>query len=164
MEEIWKDIEGYEGLYQVSNLGRVRSLDRYVNNNHETKSLKKGRILVNSILKSTGYLRVSLSREGKFVSKQVHRLVAEAFVSNPNNYPIINHKDENPLNPCADNLEWCTSEYNNNYGTRLDKISKAMTNNPKISKKVYQYDLYGNFLKLKTIKLQTYKENYQWQI
>jgi len=147
MEEIWKDIKGYEGLYQVSNLGRVKSFDRYMKNKHGTYTLKKGRILKNSILKSTGYLRVSLSHEGKFISKQVHRLVAEAFIPNPNNYPIINHKDENILNPRADNLEWCTYKYNNNYGNTAIKKSITHKINQKNSKKVYQYDLYGNFIK-----------------
>lgn len=146
-EEIWKDIEGYEGLYQVSNLGRVKSLDRYMRNKYGTYTLKKGRILKNSILKSTGYPRVSLSREGNFVSKQVHRLVAKAFVPNPNNYLIINHKDENPLNPSADNLEWCTYKYNNNYGNTAIKKSTTHRINQKNSKKVYQYDLCGNFIK-----------------
>ena len=147
MEEIWKDIEGYEGLYQVSNLGRIKSLDRYMNNKYGTKTLKKGKILINSIIKRTGYLRVSLAKNGTFISKQVHRLVANAFLPNPNNYPIINHKDENKQNNNVNNLEWCTVEYNNNYGTHNFKISKSHKINQKNSKSVLQYDLNGNFIK-----------------
>lgn len=148
MEEIWKNIKGYEGLYQVSNLGRVKSLDRYMNNKHGTKTLKKGRILINSLVKRTGYLRVSLSKNGKFISKSIHQLVATAFIPNPNYYDQINHKDENKANNCINNLEWCDSKYNNNYGNHSLKISLTRKKNQKGSKKVYQYDLDNNFIKV----------------
>lgn len=147
IEEQWKDIKGYEGLYQVSNFGRVRSLDRYVNcgirNNN--KVLKKGKIIKQSI--SNNYLRVGLCNGKAQKSKLVHRLVAKAFIPNPNNYLCINHKDENKLNNCWNNLEWCTNKYNNTYGTRLTRISKKMQNNKKLSKAVNQYDLNNNFIK-----------------
>lgn len=140
MEEIWKDIKGYEGLYQVSNLGRVKSCDRYMNNKYHTKTLKKGRVLVNSIFPTTGYCRVSLSKNGTFISKTVHQLVANAFIPNPNKYTQINHKDENKTNNCVDNLEWCSSKYNNNYGKHSNNIAKTRLKNKKGFKKVIQYN------------------------
>lgn len=140
MKEIWKDVKGYEGLYIVSNFGNVKSLDRYMNNKHHTKTLKKGKLLKNSLIKKTGYLRVTLSNKGKYISKSVHRLVAEAFIPNPNNYPQINHIDEDKQNNRADNLEWCTALYNNNYGNHSKNISKTRTKNKKGFKKVFQYN------------------------
>ena len=110
--EIWKEIEGYEGLYEVSNLGRI-------------KSLQKDIILKNRLSKR-GYYLVSLYKNGKSTTKWVHRLVAKAFISNPDNLPQINHKDENSLNNCADNLEWCTTKYSNNYGSHNSKLRKAL--------------------------------------
>lgn len=146
--EEWRDIENYEGLYQVSNLGRVKSLD-YNHTKHE-KILK--------LLKNTkGYLFVILYKEGKKKNYLSHRLVAEAFIPNPNNLPMINHKDENPLNNCVANLEWCDSKYNNNYGTRITKavsntdyqsISEKLKNRQDLSKKIYQYDNNYNLIKV----------------
>ena len=86
MKEIWKDIKGYEGCYQVSNLGRIKSLDRMTNNQYG-EYFMKGRILKNSIIKDKGYCRVSLNNGDGKISKRVHRLVAEAFVPNPENKP-----------------------------------------------------------------------------
>lgn len=139
--EIWKDIKGYEGLYQISNLGNVRSLDRYETNGRTT-ILYKGKIFSKAISHSNkGYYIVSLSKKGKTTKKYIHRLIAEAFIPNPNNYPCINHKNENKLDNRIANLEWCTDSYNINYGTRNTKarISK--------SRPILQYDLQGNFIK-----------------
>lgn len=113
--EIWKDIIGFEGLYQVSNLGRVRSLDRTTSHN----CFIKGKILKTRIHKD--YVVIQLSEHNKCTSKQVHRLVAETFLENPNNLPQVNHKDENPLNNVVENLEWCDAKYNNNYGNHIQK-------------------------------------------
>lgn len=128
--EFWKDIEGYEGLYQVSNLGRVRSLDRVVYQIQKggklTPMMYKGQIL-KMIHKPTGYVFCSLSKDNIQETKLVHRLVAEAFIPNPNNYPCVNHKDENKLNNVVENLEWCTHRYNVNYGTSRER---AVSNNP----------------------------------
>ena len=110
MEE-WKDIEGYEGMYQVSNQGRVKSLK------FGKEKIRKCREM------SNGYLVVGLCKEGKRTDKLVHRLVAEAFLPNPNNLPQVNHKDENPSNNNVENLEWCTPKYNCNYGTRNQRCS-----------------------------------------
>lgn len=115
-KQCWKDIPGYQALYQVSNTGRVRSLN--YNRTGKIKILKQRK-------DKLGYRSVFLCKDGKLKKYSVHRLVALAFIPNPNNYPIINHKDENKINNTVWNLEWCTQEYNNNYGNRNKKISKA---------------------------------------
>ena len=124
MEE-WRDIKGYEGLYQVSNLGRVKSLARKTNNQYG----KKERLMTQKLDKD-GYKRVGLNKNGKQIYYGVHRLVAQAFISNPNNYPQINHKDEDKSNNKVDNLEWCDGKYNQNYGTinerRTQKLKKKV--------------------------------------
>ena len=147
-KEVWKDIKNYEGHYQVSNYGRIKSVDKLVNSGlkNNKKVLKKGKIL-KQLKRSNGYLAVGLCNGETQKSKSVHRLVAEAFIPNLNNYKNINHKDENKENNNVSNLEWCDNLYNNTYGTRLDRIAKKLINNPKISKKVNQYDKQGNFIK-----------------
>lgn len=131
MEEIWKDIEGFEGYYQVSNLGRVKSLKR-VND--------EGRHLPEMILKlgiHNGYRNVVLCRNSITKTFSVHRLVGKAFVPNPENKPCINHKDENRKNNHVDNLEWVTQKENANYGTRNKRSGD------KHGKRVIQFDLNG---------------------
>lgn len=130
MEEIWKDIVGYEGFYQVSNLGRVKSLDRYIEITNKRGTLYrrpiKGRLL--SLNNADGdYISVALTKDSIGIFYSVHRLVAQAFIPNPDNLPQVNHKDENPSNNYADNLEWCTAKYNSNYGTRCEKLSKTLS-------------------------------------
>lgn len=139
MEEIWKDIRNYEGLYQVSNLGRVKTLDRYIKDNRCVRFIK-GRLIKPSIGKG-GYKYVKLHTNGSYKTYAVHRLVAFAFIPNPNNLPQVNHKDENPSNNNVDNLEWCTAEYNVNYGTRTKRHQEKM---PK--KIVQQCDLNWNVM------------------
>lgn len=112
--EVWKDIECYEGLYQVSNIGRIKSLK-----NGKERILKPQ-------LSYKGYYRIALYKKGKGTIYSVHRLVAEGFIPNPNNLPIINHKDENKLNNNSKNLEWCTYSYNSNYGHCKDSVSKKI--------------------------------------
>lgn len=111
---------------------------------------KKEKILKSEV-DIKGYLRVNLSKNSTIKHIKIHRLVAEAFISNPLNLNQVNHKDENKENNCVNNLEWCDSRYNNNYGTRKkragEKVSKSLINNPKITKKVFQYDLQGKFIK-----------------
>ena len=92
-------------------------------------------------LHHSGYLLVSLSKDGKRKQFGVHRLVATAFLDNPNNYPCVNHKDENKQNNNLQNLEWCSYSYNNNYGTKNERASKAMTNHPRLSYKIKCLDL-----------------------
>lgn len=127
MEEIWKDIQGYEQLYQISTLGNVKSLN--YNNTGKEKLLKPSKITDN-------YLQVSLHKQGKRKMYLVHRLVALHFIPNPNNLSEINHRDEDPSNNVISNLEWCDRKYNNNYGTRTEKSTKSNTNHPNKSKQV----------------------------
>lgn len=100
---VWRAVKGYEGLYAVSNTGQVKSLFRY----------KK--ILKPNVMKR-GYCTVELFKGGQSKRLLIHRLVAEAFIPNPDNLPQVNHIDENPMNNSSDNLEWCTAKYNMNYG------------------------------------------------
>ena len=127
MEE-WKSIPGYEGLYEVSNLGRVRSLDRYVKYSNGNIHLHKGKVL--SPGKNTdGYLEVVLKCNRKCKTITVHRLVAQTFIPNPDNLPQVNHKDEVKSNNCVENLEWCTQQYNLNYNGVLKRRSQRMKEN-----------------------------------
>ena len=138
-KEIWKPVKDYEESYEVSNYGNVRSVDRMVKclNGFEKR---KGKVLKQS-KNSSGYYVVNLSRK----SKLVHRLVAEAFIPNPNNLPIINHKDENPSNNNVDNLEWCTYRYNNMYGdgsVKRTETKKKTWENKK--SKMWPYSIFDN--------------------
>lgn len=125
-EEIWKDIEGYEGIYQVSSFGRVRSLDRIVVMRNGRKRPTRGKMLKERPTYN-GYVRVQLRADNDYY---IHRLVASAFIPNPDNLPQVNHKDENKRNNRADNLEWCDNIYNINYGTAKDRISEANSTRP----------------------------------
>jgi len=109
--EIWKDIEGYEGYYQVSDLGKVRSLNRVVAHIKNGPTKYKGRLLKPG-LNNKGYKQVNLCRTRKSKMRTVHKLVAEAFLSNPENFPIVMHLDDNPLNNMPSNLKWGTQQDN----------------------------------------------------
>lgn len=124
--EEWKAIPGYEGLYEVSNTGKVASIN--YNGTGERKELKP-------VKGHHGYVKVRLYKDGVWESKRLHRVVAVAFVPNPGGLPEVNHKDEDPANNAADNLEWCTHKYNCRYGTRIERQRKSMTNG-KLSKAV----------------------------
>ena len=134
MKEIWKDIPNYEGIYKISNLGRLKSFRAY---NSFTKGYYYKEKIIKGKIDNNGYVMVCLVKNGQYKYCRIHRLVAEAFIDNPNNYPIINHKDENKQNNIVSNLEWCTYLYNNTYGNKNKKISKA----------IIQYDLEDNFIK-----------------
>lgn len=108
-----RDIKGYEGLYAVTEDGRIWSY-------RSKKFLKPGK-------HSGGYLKVALCKNGQKLSHYVHRLVAAAYLPNPNNYTDVNHRDENKQNNDVSNLEWCDHSYNMNYGTRNEKIAKAIS-------------------------------------
>lgn len=110
--EEWKPIEGYEGRYEVSNYGRVKSL--------------KTNDLISQRIDKNGYYQLKLHKDGKARNYLVHRLVAKAFIPNPNNFPIINHIDINPLNNHVDNLEWCSYKYNLNFKTRNETLSRSL--------------------------------------
>lgn len=143
MNEIWKDIEGYIGLYQISNLGRVKSLGRR----------GKGCSLEDRILKpminKDGYHLVNL-KDVNHVAKwfTIHRLVALHFIPNPNDYKEINHKDEAKGNNSVTNLEWCTREYNVSYGTVIERQSnnKKGQSNEWLNKPILQYSIEGEFI------------------
>lgn len=115
MKEIWKDIPNYENLYQISNMGRVRSL----HNRYKDKTYLK------PCENSKGYSSVSLCKDHTQKAVNIHRLVAEAFIPNPDNLPCVNHKDEDKTNNNVDNLEWCSYQYNNVYGNRLTKSATS---------------------------------------
>ena len=155
MTELWKDIQGYEGLYQVSNMGRVRSLDHettYSRKGIPITTRRKGQML-RPVTRRHGYLGVMLYGKGGhktrgFTTFSVHQLVARAFVDNPNNYDEINHIDEDKTNNRADNLEWCDRKYNTNYGTTQTRRSAVIRNNPKRSKRIMQISLDGELIKI----------------
>ena len=126
MEE-WRYIEGYEGLYQVSNEGRIKSLNREIVYKDGRKKILPEKILHN-FLSDLGYYHVMLSKNGIPKRYKVHRLVAKAFIPNPNDLPIINHKDENPKNNTVENLEWCTQDYNIHYGTMIERGREKQIN------------------------------------
>lgn len=102
MEE-WKDVKGYEGLYKISNLGRIKRL------------YKNGKERIRTLHKRGKYYCIDLWKNGKCECVNVHRLVASAFINNPDSLPCVNHKDENSLNNNVNNLEWCTQQYNTEY-------------------------------------------------
>lgn len=129
IEEIWKDIKGYEGLYQVSNIGRVKSLKRH------RRGSGKELVCVNEKIKALqdnghGYMTTTLYQNNKGQVVYIHRLVAVAFISNPNNLPCVNHINEDKSNNSASNLEWCSYEYNNNYGTKPKDCLRAIATTP----------------------------------
>ena len=136
MNEIWKDIEGYERLYQVSSLGRVRSVDRPVCVHNATR-IAKGQIIAQHITKS-GYCVVDLYKNNKRKALQVHRLVAVAFLPNPNNLPQVNHKSEVKTENFVENLEWCGQSYNVSYNGLPRKRGRLFRTH------VIQMDLDGN--------------------
>ena len=110
MKEIWKPIKGFENKYEVSNLGNVRSLDRYSRGKSGSRKFVKGKVLKPQ--SASGYLQVYLLLDGKQKWFKIHRLVADAFIPNPNHLPLINHIDGNTLNNNECNLEWCDCRYN----------------------------------------------------
>ena len=140
-KEIWKDIKGYEGLYQVSNLGRIKSLPKWHRNNKNSGYWSKEIILKYGKDKD-GYLQVMLTKNKNRRQHKIHRLVAQTFIPNPNNYPVVNHKKEfEKQNNEVDNLEWCTVKYNTNYGTAIERRSSQYR------KTEYQYTLEGELIK-----------------
>ena len=153
-EEIWKDIEGYEGLYQVSNFGSVKRLESIVSatskKGNEFKIIVPKKILKNRLC--CGYYIVGLCKDSKSKNYRVNRLVAKAFIPNPNNYPCVNHKDGNKLNNDVDNLEWCTYSYNNKEAYRLGLKKPTWTgrcyDKHPTNQKVIQLDLDDKEIKL----------------
>ena len=125
IDEVWKDIPGYENSYQVSSKGLVRSLDRYVNHKTSKKIFCKGKVLKQAI-DEDGYCRINLRYKGKDKRFGVHRLVASTFIPNPDNLPQVNHIDGDKENNCVENLEWCTPLYNNRHAYLIGHRPKEM--------------------------------------
>lgn len=158
MEERWKDVVGYEGLYQVSNLGNIRSLNWQNTNIVKEMYLKKHR---------KGYKQIQLVKNGIKKMYLVHRLVAQSFIPNPNNYPIVNHIDENKANNIVENLEWCTNSYNvkaytKNHpytNTTMRKLRKGCRYGIIGDKNIVQYTKDGNIVDIwenaRTIEIKT---------
>ena len=111
MKEIWKPLKGYEGYYEISNLGKVKSIKRYKKNKSKLQIVEE-KILSLYTNPKNGYVYVYLCKDGKYKNVRLHRLVAENFIDNKNNYPQINHIDGNKTNNVVSNLEWCTASYN----------------------------------------------------
>lgn len=125
MEELWKDIPGFEGIYQVSNLGRVKTLSKIVNTRNGGRLIPE--TIISPIVQNSGYAHVGLWRNRKCKQCRVHRLVAFAFCENddPTNKTQVNHINENKLDNRAENLEWCSPKYNTNYGNCIRKRSSS---------------------------------------
>jgi hypothetical protein len=165
MAEIWKDIENYNGLYQVSNYGKIRSYMRKGKGNYINETPK-------TLIQSTGtdknaYFRVSLRSNGKTDVKMVHRIVAETFIENANKFPCVNHIDGNKHNNRVENLEWCTHKANTQHAVKLglrkcwNKGKKGIYSKETLQKmsesrigvtsstavKIDQFDMYGNYIK-----------------
>lgn len=162
-EEIWKDVKGFEGLYKVSNLGRLKNVPHWVTREYTTA---KGRKVKNKLyikekiiilkkkkkVKPNGkvliYYGATLKEpNGKYYNKLIHRLVAEAFIPNPNNYPMINHIDCDPSNNQIDNLEWCTAKHNNLHNNRVERSIQSFVNNPKNHRIIILLDKNKNIIK-----------------
>ena len=129
------------GLYEVSNLGRIKKINRKVKNQYINRD-KKINIILKGSKNQKGYLIIKLTKDKSIKTVGIHRLIAETFIPNPNNLPQVNHIDENKENNKVNNLEWCTAEYNNNYGTKKERL--RVNHNPiiyeSVKKQIIQYD------------------------
>lgn len=147
--EIWKDVVGYEGLYQVSNMGRIATLSHTIeclsdyNGIKVKKTFNIKQCLRKLYLGKHGYVECTLRNGKRIKLMKVHRIVAEAFIPNPQNLSSVNHKDEDKTNNHIDNLEWCTHKYNSNYGTRNKRIKSSLSN-------AHKNGLYNNSYRLKS--------------
>ena len=129
IDEVWKQVVDFEGLYEVSNKGRVMSVDRDIPTSTGKVRHKIG-VVLNQFITNKGYPYVMVNKDYKQHLKTVHRLVAQAFIPNPNNYPVVNHKDKDKTNNCVENLEWCTSSYNNTYNSVNKKRAQKLKGKP----------------------------------
>lgn len=146
MKENWKDIKNYEGLYQISNFGRIKSLKKWCGNKYVQKWTKCEKILKQA-KHYHGYKYVILSKNKETKKEYVHRLVARAFLNNDNEYKEINHKDGNKQNNCVENLEWCDRSWNVSHSYKSGLLVPKRSKNNVLSKAVIQYDKNGSFIK-----------------
>ena len=146
-EEIWKPAPGFEGLYEVSNYGNVKSL------NYRRSGKER---IIDFYPGTNGYRQRTLYKDGKAINMKLHRLVALAFIPNPDNLPQINHKDEDKTNNCVDNLEWCDAKYNINYGTGMDRRTEARMIEKPTYKGVRDVEKFKQYLKDNKIKQKLY--------
>ena len=137
MQEVWKDISGYEGVYQVSNLGRVKSMRKW--SSVQGRYCQREKIL-KQYQSKTGYLQINLKSEGTRKLGLIHRLVAQAFIPNPDNKREVNHINGNKTDNRVENLEWCTSQYNT-----VHAYKTGLETHP--TRKISQYDLRGDLIK-----------------
>lgn len=148
--EVWKDIPDYEGWYQVSNFGRIKSVDRQFMLQRVCDSvprvIKCKACIIKACTKRGDYLTCHLKKNGTNKSVKFHQVVCKAFHPNPDGLPEVNHINEIKTDNRADNLEWCTRRYNATWGTIISRLIKAQVNHPNKSRKVYQYDKDGNFI------------------
>lgn len=143
-QEVWKTYPDYDFI-EASNLGRVRTRDRYVPGKNGSKRLVRGRVLKQQLGRG-GYMYVEFSVNGKAVCLLSHRIIAVTFIPNPNNYPQVNHKDNNPKNNAVSNLEWCTCQYNQDYKRNFGTSAAQIFGRP-----VYAVDLKtGKVLRFET--------------
>lgn len=143
MNEIWKNIKGYGNYYQVSNKGRVKSVDRFVPHGRHGKVFRKGKIR-KAIITKHGYHQVSLKYNGKTSTQLIHRLMALAFLDNPENYPCVNHKDGDKANNILSNIEWCTYSENITHAISTGLLEIASGRKSLNNKPIIQLDLDGN--------------------
>lgn len=145
--EKWKPVVGYEGLYEVSNLGRVKVRRRELVDSMGRHTVISERIVKIQISKSTGYPYVGLTKDGKRKNQNTHRMIAEAFLPNTYNFPCVNHIDEDRCNSVLSNLEWCTYEYNRNYNKNKVKLRKGWyANREERKRSIFQYTIDGKLV------------------
>lgn len=141
MIEIWKDIKGYENLYQISNMGRVKSLEKFRVNGKNGGYIQKSKILKPQ-QQLNGYLQICLHQDKRIKHFLIHRLVAIHFLPNPQNLPQVNHINEDKTDNRVENLEWCTNEYNLNYGSCITRMKE------KLNIPIIQFSKYDNFIQI----------------
>lgn len=164
-KEIWKDVVGFEGLYQISSLGRVKSLNRVTIDSRGRIRPVNGRMLKIRVSKNTGYPQVHLSKDGKSYDITIHRLIAEAFIPNPKNLPCINHIDQDRGNSVLSNLEWCTYSYNNSYGDAIPKRKKTLRQSLIGKHKIiYQFSKKGDLIRCYVHGVQQFEEELGYEI
>ena len=141
MREEWRPVKNYEGLYEVSNLGKVKRLERHITCSNGTKRHLREKLFSCKPNKYLGYVNVVLTKKGIKTAHTIHRLVAELFVDNPNNFNVVNHLDEDRANNKAENLEWTTHAKN------LSHNGAYQRGREKIKKRIYQYTLDGELVR-----------------